>query len=358
MRPVVSALFTALFISPFLPAHAQQNHLKLNNLQVIGSHNSYRKAIEPALYKLIQTKDTANRLSALQYEHISMTDQLNLGLRNLEIDILADSKGGKYAKPKGLSLVKPEQPYDTKGEMNKPGFKILHMPDIDFRSWNLTLESCLRELRSWSEAHPDHIPVFITLEPKDGETNRFGTTPEAFTSEIFDQLDVCIRENLGTNKLITPDLVRGNYQTLEEAVLRGNWPELKDAKGKFFFLLDDSNKKMELYIQGHPSLKNRVLFVNAKPGTPEAAAMFRNDPDDPEIPKLVQAGYIIRTRADADTKEARANDYSRFENAENSGAQIITTDYYRPSTFFKSAYQIRFQDGGYVRNNPVNLKAK
>lgn len=356
MKPVISALFITLFASSLLSVHAQQAPQKLNNLQVIGSHNSYKKAIEPALYKFIAAKDSTNQLISLQYEHISLTEQLNLGLRNLEIDVLADSKGGKYAHPKGLELVKPDRPYNLDGIMNKPGFKVLHVPDLDFRSSNPTLEGCLQELKSWSDAHPDHIPVFITLEPKDGGTNRFGTTPEVFTSALFDKLDSCIRKNLGENKLITPDDVRADYKTLEEAVLHNNWPTLKGARGKFFFLLDDSDKKRDLYILDHPSLKNRVIFVNANPGTPEAAAMFRNDPDDLEISRLVKLGYIIRTRADADTKEARINDYTRFNNAQKSGAQIITTDYYKPSTFFKSSYQVKFKDGTYVRENPVNLK--
>ncbi|MEJ7660170.1 MAG: Ca2+-dependent phosphoinositide-specific phospholipase C [Hymenobacter sp.] len=40
--------------------------------------------------------------------------------------------------------------------------------------------------------------------------------------------------------------------------------------------------------------------------------------------------------------------------AEQSGAQIISTDYYAPSTHFKSPYAISFADGSYFRPNPVN----
>lgn len=363
MKTVHLALFILTNTIPFFHTptqaqthlHVSDDHLKLNQLQVIGSHNSYKQAIEPALFKALQAKDSTSRLG-LQYEHIAITEQLNLGLRNLEIDVYADSKGGKYAHPKGLDLVKPVQVYDTAGIMTQPGFKVLHMPDIDFRSSSLTFEDCLQKLKNWSNSNPGHIPVFITLEPKDGDTNRFGTTPEAFTSALFDQLDTVIRTNLGMDKLITPDMVRGNYKTLEEAVLKGNWPSLKQAKGKFFFILDNSDKKRDLYMQGHPSLKGRLVFVNAEPGTPEAAALFRNNPEDPAIPELVRKGYIIRTRADADTKEARANDYTHFKKAQTSGAQIITTDYYKPSIFFNSPYHIVFGDSTYVRINPINGK--
>ena len=339
-------------------SNAQNDNLKINQLQVIGSHNSYRHAIESDLYNLIQAKDTSRSLKGLQYTHIDITEQLNKGLRNLEIDVYADSKGGKYAHPKGLDIAKSKEAYDPKGLMNKPGFKVFHMPDIDFRTSCYTFEICLQELKRWSDANPDHIPVFITLEPKDGEPNFFGTKPEDFTPELFDALDKVIRKELGNGKLITPDMVRGKYKTLEEAVLHNNWPTLKKAKGKFLFILDNNGAKRDLYALNHPSLKGRAIFINAEPGKPEAAAMFRNNAEDTEIADLVKKGYIIRTRADSDTKEARANDYSHFNAAKSSGAQIITTDYYLPSTFFNSPYQIKFDNGSYVRVNPVTGEKK
>jgi hypothetical protein len=68
----------------------------------------------------------------------------------------------------------------------------------------------------------------------------------------------------------------------------------------------------------------------------------------------VRQGYLIRTRADSDTRQARANDTSDMNAAFASGAQIVTTDYYKKSEFFDSPYIVRFPGGGYVRPNPVN----
>jgi len=348
-------IFTAISLfttAVFFQVRAQDNNLTINKLQVIGSHNSYRQAIEPELMKVLKVKDTANRLQYIEYDHIAISKQLDMGLRNLEIDIYADTKGGRYAHPKGLDMAQLA-PYDVKGEMNQPGFKVFHMPDIDFRSSEPTFKGCLEHLRQWSDAHPGHEPIFITLEPKEGGASPFGTVPEAFTAALFDEVDAVIKAGLGENKLITPDMVRGNYATLEEAVLKGNWPTMKEGKGRFMFILDNSGAARDLYMKGHPSLKNRVVFVNAAPGTPEAAAMFRNDPEDNEIPELVKKGYIIRTRADNSTIEARNNDYTHFEAAKKSGAQIITTDYYLPSKLFTSTYSVKFDNGKYVRVNPV-----
>ncbi|QEE49776.1 hypothetical protein FUA48_09315 [Flavobacterium alkalisoli] len=357
MKSLFSPLMVLLLAAPVFKAMAQDDNLHINQLQVIGSHNSYKNAIEPALLEAMAKMDTTHSVYGLQYEHIAIEKQLDMGLRNLEIDVYADTKGGKYAHPKGLDLVTPEQPYDTEGIMKKPGFKVLHMPDFDFRTQCMTFEDCLTKLRKWSEAHPDHVPVFITLEPKDGDKNRFGTEPEQFNAKLFDELDKVLLSVLGKDKVITPDMVRGKYTTLEEAVLNNNWPTLKEARGKFLFILDDNGKKRDLYMKGHPSLKGRAVFVNAKPGTPEAAWLFKNEPEtDTDIESLVKKGYIIRTRADANTQEARNNDYTRFNKACTSGAQIITTDYYLPSKLFKSDYHISFDNNTFVRPNPVTGK--
>jgi len=332
--------------------------LPINKIQVIGSHNSYKRAIDPALFKVMQEADP-NRVKGLAYSHIPILDQLEMGLGNLEIDVYRDEKGGRYAHPKGLDMVPNQAPYDPDGEMLKPGYKVLHVPDFDFRTDSYTFESLLKKLRNWSKDHPDHYPVFITLETKGGGEGRPDiTATEMLTVQAFDELDQCIKDNLGREHLITPDDLRGTYATLEEAALNGNWPTIKAAKGKYLFVLDDSGGKRTTYIEGHPSLKDRILFVNADPGTPEAAVLIRNNPNLPEMKSLVQQGYLIRTRADSDTKEARANDKSNFEAACNSGAQIITTDYYLKSTFFESDYRVYFEGEKYVRLNPVFNEGK
>lgn len=355
------AVFTALCLSSINLLWSQSKNiedLKINEIQVIGSHNSYKKAILPEVYSYLSKKDSMNFLPRIQYEHIPIPKQLDLGLRNLEIDVYADSQGGKYAYPKILDLVKTTQAFDPESKMKKPGYKMIHITDIDYQTWYYTLEDCLKDLKIWSNAHPDHDPIFITLEPKDGKANQFGTEPEHYTPKLFDDLDNELKTYLGKDKIITPDDIKGSYKTLNEAVLNKNWPKVKDAKGKFVFVLDNNSENRDLYAKDHPSLKGRMIFTNSTPGTPESAILFMNEPqkDSSKIQELVKQGYIVRTRADADTMEARSEDYSRFEKAKESGAQIITTDYYLPSKLFKSNFQISFDNNTYKRKNPVNRK--
>ncbi|MBO0934373.1 phosphatidylinositol-specific phospholipase C1-like protein [Fibrella aquatilis] len=347
----LSILLLAAFVAP----DPKLDNLKINQIQCIGSHNSYKQAIDPALFIMLKRTDST-RFKPLEYSHASLTEQLNLGLQNLEIDIYADTKGGRYAHPLGLQLAKGQAPYDPDSVMKEPGFKVLHVQDIDFRSNCLTFKQCLAELKRWSESHPAHYPVFITMNAKSDTIRRPGfALPEAFTTAVFDELDKVILESMGRDHLLIPDDVRGNYKTLEAAVLANNWPTMKAARGKFLFVLDETGPKRATYRAGHPSLEGRMLFTNSAAGLPDAAFMILNNAvaDGPKIRRLVQQGYFVRTRADADTKQARTNDYRDFEAAQQSGAQIITTDYYATSTFFPSTYVIRFSGGGYLRRNPV-----
>ena len=104
----------------------------------------------------------------------------------------------------------------------------------------------------------------------------------------------------------------------------------------------------------HPSLQGRILFADAEIGTPESAIRVMNNAknDWQEIQRLVKQGYIIRTRADSDTEQARNNDKTSFAAAQRSGAQIISTDYYGQSRFFRSDYIVFFPSGNqYLRAN-------
>lgn len=356
-----SSVFLLLLLSgPLTPRDSGYDDVPINKMQVIGSHNSYKQAIDPALFSMFKARNPEVAMK-LEYSHVPLSQQLDLGLRSLEIDVYADEKGGKYAHPKGLEWEAAAHPpiYDPTGEMNQPGFKVFHVQDLDFRSNCPTFAGCLRQLKAWSDQHKDHYPIYVTMNAKDAEIKSPGfSIPEKFTSEVFDRLDKEILDNLGRSYLITPDDIRASFPTLESAVLAGRWPTMQTARGKFIFILDEGGEHREAYIRNHPSLKGRVLFSDSPAGTPEAAFMIINDPrkDSTLIREMVQRGYMVRTRADADTREARNNDRSGFIAACHSGAQVITTDYYYKSSFFPSDYIVRFEDGKYIRKDPAAFR--
>jgi hypothetical protein len=105
----------------------------------------------------------------------------------------------------------------------------------------------------------------------------------------------------------------------------------------------------------NPSAGGKPMFVNVEESDPNAAFFIMNEPltQLEDIKKKVQAGFMVRTRADADTREARKGDYSRFKAAVESGAQLISTDYYDSKLSPTGNFQIIFSDGKYQRCNPV-----
>lgn len=238
--------------------------------------------------------------------------------------------------------------------MFKPGFKVMHIQDVDYRSNCQPFTACLKQVREWSHAHPRHIPIFILVETKqDIPQGAQLTEPEPFTTATFNALDAEIRSVFQRGEVIFPDDVRGSYDTLEHAVQAGNWPTLAHARGKIIFLLD--NPASSAYLAGHPSLRGRVLFTNAEPGQPDAAFVERNNGPAAEIAALVRQGYLIRTRTDAETKEARANDTRRRDAMLASGAQILSTDYptSEPARW-AGGYFVALPGKAVARPNPIN----
>lgn len=361
-------LLTVIALTAFcaaIPALSQQDPaaIRMNQLQVLGSHNSYHTGIDPELFTYLR-EHYGPRMDGLEYSHLPIERQLDMGLRALEIDVVYDPHGGLYAHPIGLKIEQENHlsgpPYDPDGLMNKPGFKVIHVPDIDFRSNVYTFQQELAILKKWSDAHPGHLPIPITMNAKDDGLKRPGfVQPLKFDKAAFDAWDAEIVEGLGRAKLITPDDVRGEFPTLEAAVLAHAWPKLSDARGKFFFVLDETGEKLNTYVQDHPSLKGRIMFVNQTEGHPEAAFRIVNEPktDWAYIQYLVRSGYYVRTRADADTVEARKGDYSRLRDALISGAQVISTDYYVPNPKFKTGYVVALPGGNPARWNTLLLPA-
>ena len=339
---------------------ATSTAVKLNQIQVIGTHNSYHAGIAPNESKIWQAK-YADAYKGLDYQHQPLPQQFDSGVRQIELDIYADTKGGLYAHPSGPANVAaaglPADPdFDPNGIMTKPGFKVMHVQDVDYRSTCQPFIACLQQVRTWSQAHPGHVPIFILVETKQGKPsgNLHLTEPEPFTSSTFDALDAEIRSVFSPKEIITPDDVRGHYATLNEAVLAGNWPTLASARGKVVFLMDQKPVG-PVYLEGHPSLRGRVIFTNSTPGEPDAAFVERNEGPAADISALVRQGYLVRARTDADTRQARTNDTTTRDAMISSGAQLLSTDYpVNEPARWTGNFVVTLPGKAVARCNPVN----
>ena len=90
------------------------------------------------------------------------------------------------------------------------------------------------------------------MNAKDEMLNLPGfTKPLPFNEEALTSIDKEIRDVFEDSKLITPDYVRGNFDTLEKAILASGWPTIENSRGKFIFVLDELGEKQKTYIKNH-----------------------------------------------------------------------------------------------------------
>jgi hypothetical protein len=322
---------TALVLDGGSPVGADVD-VRLNEMQVIGSHNSYHVE-NPALAPFVDE---------LAYTHAPLPEQFSAqGVRQIELDIYADPAGSLW-RPIGV-----------------PGYKVLHIEQIDEGATCETLISCLEQLKGWSDANSEHMPIAVLLEAKDGITTGLESPPNPVDigPAELDALDAELLSVFPEDRVITPDDIRGSHATLEEAVLSDGWPVIDDVRGQVLFLLD--NKRDE-YRVGHPSLEGRVAFTPSFAGQPDAAFVKRNDPlgaNQAEIQALVEAGYVVRTRADEPVFQAQNNDTTMRDAALASGAQWVSTDFPVPGMAARwngSPYVAQIPGGTPARCNPVN----
>ncbi|MDU0355858.1 Ca2+-dependent phosphoinositide-specific phospholipase C [Paraglaciecola aquimarina] len=238
---------------------------------------------------------------------------------------------------------------------------MLHVADLDFRSNCNLFSTCLTEMAQWSAKNPDHAPIFVMLEAK-GRSS-MGDLPRAtkvlpFEKTAYAEMDATIEQVFGKDKVIMPDDIRGDYATLESAVKAQNWPTLANSKGKFIFLLIAAGDTSDLahYVQGRPNLEGRMAFLRSQPCLSHSAFVLMDNAivRQQEIKDLVKQGYLVRTRSDIETYEAKVNDMSRAKAAFSSGAHIISTDFYKAGNPYGTDYKVSLPEGVDYLCNPIN----
>ncbi len=335
----------------------------MNDIQVVGSHNSFKSQIPGAVMAKLCAADPA-LAEGLDYYHLPLARQLDAGVRQLEIDIFADPDGGRYADPKGeaWTLAAGERSGFDRAAMLKPGYKVFHIPDVDYLSGCVTLVRCLREIDDWSRAHPRHLPIMITINAADTPSARPGISAPLPLDDpaLLDALDAEIRSVLPPPRLITPDEVRAGAPTLRDAVRSRGWPALTATRGRIYILFDVRRAVSDVYRTGHSALAGRAMFGWFPDSEPEAAIEIVQDPlvDGARIREWVKAGMIVRTRTDANTVEARRHDFSKARAAMASGAQAVSTDYYPGAPDpLHLGFTVTLPDNAMARCSPVRTPA-
>ena len=351
MKLVVFILFI-FSVHTITYGQALPDTIPMNRIRILASHNSYKRKPNPRVLDFLKRFESKlgpeNNPDFIDYGHLSFKKQFNdYGIRGIELDVNYDPKGGHYKRRRvNLFLFGQKQRIKDK-TLKEPGFKLLHISDVDFETNYLTFNSALLELRSWSEAHPNHLPIYINIEAKGSHLGDESRTLQRlgfkkcipFNTNAYKELESEIRAVFTEDQVFSPSDFKIGYSTLRERINTEGWPLLTQIKGKFIFILEGNNNHL------YKSFLNPLMFQYGTQDDENTIFLLRNNAvsSEVDIQKLSQS-FMVRTRSDAGTVESRANSYQTWEAAKRSGAQIISTDYYMEDSRW-SSYKVGFLNG-------------
>ncbi len=283
-----------------------ENGLKFNELRFLGTHNSYQPAPVEEFTKLYaQLSELTFGLVKAEkgtFNSQTLTQQLNCGIRSLEMDIETFDRGGEIS------------------------FTCMHSPYIDMSTTCYDFELALKEIRMWSDNNPNHLPITIIIEPKAAflplEDMKY------FNLDYALELDKTLRAGLG-DKLFTPADMLRDYESFGAMRAADDWCKAEETLGKVLVLLHENSATTEDYIALDKSIKTQAMFPMLREKDIErdcTSFILINKPHELiEIKEdvIFDKKIMVRTRADKFTDISE----EQLKNAMDSGAQIVSTDY-------------------------------
>ncbi len=278
--------------------------VKLNEIAVIGTHNSYQTKSSEAFTRLYNALDVLTfgivKGEKTTFNMDTLTEQFEVGLRSIEIDVEVVRKNGETT------------------------FTVCHDPMVDNTSTCYDYAKALEEIKLWSDNNPNHLPVSVLIEPKTITLPAYGLTN--FTAEYAAEFDAVTREILG-DSLLTPADVMGEYANLKSMCENDGWPALEDCLGKIIFILHPDTLT-DSYVALDKTLRTQVMFPAVRYNERDAdhaAFLLDNEPDEAlrHEKETVERNFIVRTRADSFPNYSD----NRYELIRKCRSQIISTDY-------------------------------
>lgn len=312
-------------IAAFDISKALEDGVKFNEVAFIGTHNSYKIHTTDEYKKLYNALDVLTfgivKGETADFTADTLTEQLELGIRNLEIDIETVNKNGVI------------------------NFVVSHQPYLDNVSSCYDFAGALEEIKLWSDNNPGHLPVTIIIEPKKGVMPIDGMCN--FNLKYANELDSLVREVLGET-LLSPDDMLGEYSSFKQMRENDGWLPLKDTMGKVMILLHDCSATGD-FIKQDKTIRSRAMFPmlryddRNKSYTSFILDNKVNSSLEHEGESIDKCKLIVRTRADSFMNYSEKD----YELISHSKAQIISSDYVVRST--QSQYHTFSFDGYTVK---------
>ncbi len=292
-------------IAAFDIAEAVAAGVRFNEVAFLGTHNSYKLGTTKEYKKLYNALDVmtfgAVKSEIGNFTADTLTEQLQLGIRSLEIDIETVVSGSDI------------------------GFVVSHKPYIDNVSGCYDFAGALEEIKLWSDNNPGHLPITVIIEPKSGIVPVNGM--RNFNIDYANALDSLVFSVLGET-LLSPKDMMGDYASFKEMRENDGWLALKDTLGKVMILLHDCSVT-DKFISQDETIKSRAMFPMLRyddRNKSYTSFILDNEPDkalEHESESLDKCNLIVRTRADSFPNFSE----ERYESVNKCSSQIISSDY-------------------------------
>ncbi len=349
--------------------HPDLDTLRLNEIQYVGTHNSYKLHPDARMMRALAAADQSrptertdkpSRAHALSYGHLPLETQLDLGMRLFELDLQLSGSGPPldlqehYAKQYGA-----KEPLDggvLPRRFERDEVLVYHNLD-DFRSSCYRLTDCLLAFRNWSRANPQHLPVVIYLEAKyepqcdssqGGKCLNVQGTDQPFDRQAWERVERHVRSLIGEEIVVRPGELLLADKDLRQSIKEQGWPKISALRGKFLFVIAAADDRAK---DTYSEIENPLFFTFRPADHPDASFVIEFDPFSSKVEEIIAAGFIASTYADYRLEEARRNDTRKRNRLFSAGAQMISTDFPIRDPRF-SDYRVVFNGSEYVQPAP------
>ncbi len=262
--------------------------IKLNHLQMRGTHNSYH--VKPRL-----PLDSSH-----EYTHRPLYEQFDrLGIHALELDV----------------------------HLEAGGLATYHISMIDPLSTCFWFSECLNEIRRWSTSNPKHLPIMIWIEVKD-LTGGLPITD-------LDLVDRTILNEFPETKIVMPRDIQNTEATLRAGLNKYGWPEVDSLRGRVMFMMVNNDEHQKEYTYNHTSLDNRVMFVNADLDQfdhPWAVIAKINNPRETHTVQAAHARNMLIASNICTSGESSTTCYEKLSAGWENGVHMLMDDFPTPVT--------------------------
>ena len=296
--------------SVYVHEYPLDDELRLQHVQVRGTHNSYHLEPETVVHP------------SHAYSHAPLDVQLETqNVRTFELDL--------------------HRIGDT--------FEVFHLILVDEITSCQMFADCLSLIQRWSLSKPDHLPITVWLEMKSGMRE----DPLESLLMIEDE----IRAVIPNEQLLTPELVRGQYPSIREALDTEGWPTLGQLRGRIMFIILNNGDHTGPYTNNFTSLDGRLLFprAGASQYTMPWAAVEKLGTSSVDGIAQINSGNMLVAANVCSADDDDVTCFAKRDEGISNGIHMLKDDY--PYPVDSRDYWMELPDGPVASCNPLTAPA-